>query len=300
MISLRKYFAGIVSKKMFLDVMTQIASVIKNCERNMMNGNNLYLTLDHIFVSPFTKEIKCVYWPIVNNSNASSPVPFLKELPYDLIFSKQQDNSYVEEYNHYFQSTNIFSTNSFEKLIYELSGKVQANSHLPSESISITGDQKKQEISAKLQSKSEDISYNPIKHIPKPMPNAGSVFCGMCGKKVHANSNFCIYCGKKIAAVEVQDSEKNSVFNIDTSILGLDLGSNGTTVLGLMEPDSPKIPYMIRSKTQEKISIDKPLFRIGKDENQVDYDGLQKTVIYSLPRSAEITQRSLQETGISI
>lgn len=266
MISLRKYFSGMVTKKMFLDTATQIISVIKNCEKNMMNVNNLYLTLDHVFVIPLTKEIRCIYWPVVNNSNASTPVQFLKDLPYNLVYSKEQGTAYIEEYNHYFQTINIFSTNSFEKLVNELSGKSQINNHFPSEAISNTGERKQQEISGNLKSKSENISYDPIKQIPKSMPvNAGG-FCTVCGRQIQTNASFCVSCGSKIIAREV-----SSAFKIDTSLLGADLYSSGTTVLGLTEPDAPIVPCLIRKKTQQKVFIDKPLFHIGKDESQVDF-----------------------------
>ena len=45
----------------------------------------------------------------------------------------------------------------------------------------------------------------------------------------------------------------------------------GTTVLGTEDFEAPIYPYLIRSKNQEKISVDKEVFRIGKEREYCDY-----------------------------
>ena len=54
-----------------------------------------------------------------------------------------------------------------------------------------------------------------------------------------------------------------------TTVLGADPG--GTTVLGSEELEAPVFPYLIREKTEEKISVNKPSFRIGAERKYVDY-----------------------------
>ena len=51
--------------------------------------------------------------------------------------------------------------------------------------------------------------------------------------------------------------------------MGADPG--GTTVLGSEELDTPNFPYLIRNKNNEKIMVDKPSFRIGKERKYSDY-----------------------------
>ena len=56
----------------------------------------------------------------------------------------------------------------------------------------------------------------------------------------------------------------------ETTILGG--GSIGeTTVLGVDMNTAPPVPHLIRSKNNEKININKPNFRIGKERSYVDY-----------------------------
>lgn len=57
----------------------------------------------------------------------------------------------------------------------------------------------------------------------------------------------------------------------ETTVLGGG-GIGETTVLsGGMQPAQTANPHLIRSKNNEKISVDKPVFRIGKERSYVDY-----------------------------
>ncbi len=55
----------------------------------------------------------------------------------------------------------------------------------------------------------------------------------------------------------------------ETTVLGGG-GIGETTVLGAISATQPK-PHLIRVKNNEKINLDKPVFRIGKEKSYVDY-----------------------------
>lgn len=56
----------------------------------------------------------------------------------------------------------------------------------------------------------------------------------------------------------------------ETTVLGG--GTIGeTTVLGDSTPDVQNTPHLIRTKNNERINLDKPVFRIGKEKSYVDY-----------------------------
>lgn len=56
----------------------------------------------------------------------------------------------------------------------------------------------------------------------------------------------------------------------ETTVLGAGNAIGETTVLGAT-PDTKVQPYLVRLKNNEKINIDKPVFRIGKERSYVDY-----------------------------
>lgn len=282
MMSLQSYFSGIVSKKMFLDVISQMIAVVKECEKNLMNVNNLMLDFEYIFLDPVTKKIKCIFWPIVNNSNSYILAEFFKEIPFRVVFSKHENHDYVGTYLRYFKNHTPFSINGFEKIIFELMGKtVENKTHLPSGSTGF-GDIDRQ--SAKLEEvkgSTGNIAYNPLSQnhqVQEPISLEKSNICSRCGNKCSESARFCGECGSPLNDVEpitsgmTEAPVKSGTENFsETIVLGQEDYGGGTTVLGADVYEEPVFPYLIREKTQEKISVNKTSFRIGKERQYCDY-----------------------------
>ena len=247
MIPLSQYLSGVVTKKMFLDFVHAVAVQIKNCEKNMINVNNLDLHRDLIFIDPQTKRVKCIYWPIVNNQRETPPSVFLKQLPASLNFYQNEDTRYLNAYNAFFAGVNPFSVNAFDKLVLQLSGR-QATGSFSSPSEALSG---KPIVAEKPDNTAADnknnIAYDPFsapanqapvqpvvqQTAQKYQPDPNVTFCTECGVRNQANSNFCIQCGARLKkdAAPVQDQPKAVPFPIaGKSIANDDPG--GTIVLG--------------------------------------------------------------------
>ncbi len=76
--------------------------------------------------------------------------------------------------------------------------------------------------------------------------------------------------------VPVQPLPIQNSFN-ETTVLNPAMIGGETTVLNANM--SPEFPFLIRVKTGEKISINKPVFRIGKEKSYVDYFIVDNTAI---------------------
>lgn len=279
LIPLNQYFSGIVTKKMFLDFVHEIALQIKNCEKNMINANNLDLQSDKIFVDPLTKTVKCIFWPVVNNQRDNPPHEFLKQIPYDISFNPHENNDYLETYKAFFGGLNPFSVNNFDKMVLKLSGKKAAVGHTtPSEALSgsLTGFSKLERSEAGPR-KNTNIEYDPFApektcKEDRAFDRASRqeyIFCCACGTRNPITSNFCCHCGARLISEAVQSPPPSDDPNdYSTTVLGDDLG--GTTVLGYEEPEKPVYPTLTRSKTQESFVIDTPSFRIGAEKKCCD------------------------------
>lgn len=64
----------------------------------------------------------------------------------------------------------------------------------------------------------------------------------------------------------------------ETTVLG-GAGMGETTVLGAVSQEVKATPHLIRAKNSEKININKPVFRIGKEKSYVDYFIADNTAI---------------------
>ncbi len=281
LIPLTQYFGGIVTKKMFLDFVCEIALLIKNCEKNMVNANNLELRNDMIFVDPQTKRVKCIFWPLVNNQRGNPPHLFLKRLPFELNFNPYENHAYLETYNAFFDGMTPFSVNDFDRMVLKLSGKKSTDGHTILSEVSsgtLDGDVKpeKKETDAK---KKVNIEYDPFadyadctdareveREIKRDMNCA---FCSSCGAGNDVDANFCIQCGTRLMKkerVEEIQPEDNDIADFD---IGDDL--EGTTVLGYDEPNKRVYPTLIRLRTAETCAVDKPIFRIGTGQGDCDF-----------------------------
>lgn len=284
LIPLTQYFSGIVTQKMFLDFVHEIALLVKNCEKNMVNANNLDLQYEMIFVDPQIKSVKCIFWPVVNNQRGVSPHLFLKQLPYELNFNPHENNSYLETYKAFFRGVDPFSVNSFERMILKLSGKKIAGGLItPSEALSGSlGGKSKGEKKDTVKNIKASIEYDPFANISdhtearnnnrESKLDMNSVFCAACGTRNKADANYCAKCGKQIRREEQRAevlSKDDDIADYGTVVLGDDFG--GTTVLGYDEPDEPVYPRLIRLRTEEDLSVDKPIFKIGTDQRFCDF-----------------------------
>lgn len=286
LLPLTSYFNGLVTKKMFLDFVYQVIVLVKNCDKNMINANNIEWQADKIFIEPQSKAVKCIFWPVVNNQRDAAPYVFLKELPYKLKFNPHEDSSYLEQYKAFFNSVPPFSVNSFERLILKLQGKTTpGNMHVPSGILSGKLSYEKKQAQSNLNVQKEaSIEYDPFSQsgIEKEENNKERVqgeqfkFCSSCGFKNKANANFCIKCGT--ALQQRQEEPKKSEPSIPpvgedlndsgTTVLGDDFG--GTTVLGFDEPEEPIYPILTRLRNGESFVINKPTYRIGKEQRYCD------------------------------
>jgi hypothetical protein len=289
-IPLKSYFSGIVSKKMFIDVVMQLIDIVQECKKNLMNENNLMLDFDYLFLDPRTKKIKCIFWPIVNNQNPHIPSEFFQDMPFCVVFTKHEKHGYVSNYLQFFQKHTPFSINSFEKLIFELAGKtLEDKLYLPSDSISLVGNKNTANKLAEGKGNTGNISYNPFaQQIREPEhKQAQLLVCAKCGKENGEKSNFCEACGSRFNRQD-KSMDETSTAKADTvrpeapvipetqsfsetTVLGAENFGNGTTVLGADVFEEPTFPYLIREKTQDKVSVDKPSFRIGKEKRYCDY-----------------------------
>lgn len=268
--TLEQHFGQKASKKEFLDFVRQIITIIKNCEEKVSSSNNLDLRKDTIFIDPFDKSVKCIFWPIVNARQNEPAYLFLKQLPYNITFDSQEDSSYLERYASFFQRNIPFSINDFERLILKLQGKEEREEvRMPSEEMRPNlGKYIKLQSDLKLR---KGIQYDPLSSKSEILQKGQSVepipekyiYCSNCGNKNNSNANFCSSCGKNLmhsVAIESKDSSKTK--------RSMGLLNNLTKGTMLLEPEKKveKLPFLHRISTDEKIVVDKPLFQIGREK----------------------------------
>ena len=252
-ITFKEYLRRPLNKEVFARILKNILENLKATQEAFVNQQMLLLDFEHVLVNPATEHIYFVCVPIQGIETDTPLRDFLLNIIQYSTFAPGEDNSYVREYITILNSGINFSVFELEEYINRLTGRAGQS-----------------EVQMKK--------------------------CPQCNHMVECGTNYCPFCGARISGVtgkdnkkiydplndsndrkEIDSSEDNDrrhEFNTQglsdgTTVLGADPG--GTTVLGSEELYGPTYPYLIRRKNEERIPVDKPVFRIGKEKQHCDY-----------------------------
>ena len=256
-ISLREYLKNPFRKETFAKLLQNIFDNLKAMRNVNFRPQKLVLDMDYVMINPSTQELQFVYLPIQALENGTELRSFLLEIIREGSFVADEDREYVREYITILNTGINFSEFELEQYI------------------------------ERLQEKEPDMQR---------------IQCPKCKTQVGPEDKFCPICGSPIEMKRYTDSEKiymppdvqtgddmkgqtesrSQVANgrrkgnteYFTTILGPDSEKpepvyGGTAVLG--GANKHVYSYLIRESTQERISVDKPVFRIGKEKNYCDY-----------------------------
>ncbi len=258
-ITLKEYLLTPLNKESFAKILQNILSNLKSMESAYLNQQYLLMDFDRVMVNPATQHIYFIYVPIQFFESGSSLRDFLLNIIQYSSFAPGEDTNYVRDYITILNKGINFSLFELEEYIKKLLGQKTGD------------DQTKQ--------------------------------CPQCNTQVRRGTNYCPACGAKVSGMTemtmkgvynplgeakkeeqapVEEGEKiakdyTQGLSDGTTVLGADIG--GTTVLGSEELYNPNYPYLIREKNGEKIPVNKPSFRIGKEKKYCDYFVADNTAV---------------------
>ena len=111
-----------VTKAFFLSLVDQMVSVIINCKNYAIHDTNIDLNYDRVFIDPQGK-VKCILWPVTGETDFQPKDMFFNQLISVFRFDDNEDIRFLNDYYAFFDTTQPFSTKSFQKLITRLMGK---------------------------------------------------------------------------------------------------------------------------------------------------------------------------------
>lgn len=223
-----------LTKRDFLFIIEQIVVAVQKLQVNSLPLNNLLMNIQYAYINEVTKEVQFIYIPIKPSSNGNI-IEFIESIVYSVNPAQgEKDNDFVSRFIYFFRALKPFDINTIEKYIAK-------------EDRSVVNTIKKQ--------------------------NAGqSGF--MTNKQQHYYEH---YDGQNASGDEPtgllsEDDEATGLLNEEDEATGLltDNASEDTALLSENESNI-RYPTLYRILTEETISINKPVFRIGKEKSYVDY-----------------------------
>lgn len=236
-IRLSAYLRTGLSKNDFYIVFAQFVECLKKVEWNGFDVNNLVLDTNLIFYNQVTKEVQFIYQPIENSKNLNNIYSFIYELVKETVLNIDESAGFLNHLVDTVRSQPTLSTAALENYIIKSYPQVykQVRRSKPGESQSL------QQAGRSYFEKKYDEAGN------------GTAW------RMEEDSPTCLL-DEGLEETGVLGEEEEGTTILDES--------EGTV---LLESNESSPPYLLRVNTYEKIQINKPVFRIGKEKSYVDY-----------------------------
>jgi len=253
-VTFQQFLQAPLNKESFGKILQNILETLHSIENAYLNQKYLLMDFTRVMVNPATEHIYFVYVPIQSFEGNASLRDFLLDIIQHCAFVSGEDNSYVRDYISILNSGINFSVFELEQYINKLLGKNVESTKMhtcPSCGAQVKSGTRYCSCGMKLSGHTEttaEKTYNPLSEDDS------------CETPVVDRHEY---------EQETEQGDTQGLSDKGTTVLGIETG--GTTVLGYESLGTPSYPYLIREKNKEKILIDKPVFRIGKERKFCDY-----------------------------
>lgn len=240
-----------VTKREFLFMLEQIVVSVQKLQANNMGLNNLVMDLQHVYINEVTKEIQFVYIPTITNQQNMNLIEFIEAIAYSIKPADERDKDFVSRFIYFFKAIKPFDINKVEVFV----GK---------EDRSVVNTIKKQNAgqSGFMTNKQQHYydHYDEKKYIddsdePTALLSEEDDPTGLLTDDGDEATGL-LYNG--------DDDE-------DTFLLTSTGDEDEVTRLLIENNANVRYPTLFRILTEETISINKPVFRLGKERSYVDY-----------------------------
>ncbi len=237
-VTLKKYLANSITVSEFFLLFAQVIEIIKSVERNSFNINNLVMNMEYSFVNEKTKELHMVYQPLKSSFALSNVAAFLYDIAYSVNIVLSEDYNEINKFISYLKSLQAISTQCVEQYIFNNYPDVykQVKRQRPVQSKMLRGD---------------DLYYHQ----------------NDLGKNNSSNESQYNELESDTELLVEEDEEATFLLD-DEDVTTLLIGDEETA---LLSEETVSYPYFIRTSNFDRIDINKPVFRVGKERSYVDY-----------------------------
>lgn len=248
-ISLYQRLQNPISEYDFFFIVEQLLDTILKINNIGLSINNLVLDLKLIFFNEPSKELSFIYLPLVSPKNKLYINNCIETIIYLVKPTDTNKSNYLSEFSYFLKKLDKFDIDKIEKYIYlkhEDILKMIKNNNLLMEQ-----DEKKSFYNRILDEEKTDLIKEDNNEKTEIMDLKNSDMMNIYNFHINTENT------------ELMDDEETEIMQDDFN--------DFQTELITEEKEIYKYPRLIRVLTNEIININKPVFRIGKEEKCVDY-----------------------------
>ena len=253
-ISLYERLKKPITGRDFLLVIEQIVVTVQKIQSNRLPLNKVILDLHYVFINDITKEIQFLYVPASKVDNTTDVFEFVESILYSAIPVTAKDVDLVSRFTYFLKAQNGFKPDVVERFIAK-------------EDRSVVNTIKKQNagqsgfMTSKQKHYYEHYDAHGDSKDSTDLLDEADEATGILGEE-----------DDEATGILDDDDEATGLLEQDdedgTALLGQD-DEDGTALLD--DSRSVHYPTLFRVLTEETISINKPVFRLGKERSYVDY-----------------------------
>lgn len=253
-VPLTQYLKSTISKQNFYYILAQIIAVTNYLQISNMSLKNLLLDLRYIFINISTNELFFVYLPILSNSVSVDLIGFFGTLLHSTNPDRNENNGYLGEFSTFLGKQSSFSVEAFKNYICSKDDNAAA------------------QLKRLMSGQSGFITDKRADYYDHYYDNHSSTGYQAVPNEYNGNEDTTLLNN----SYDDFNFGKNDTDDYGTTILSQQMSDieEGTTVLNknnCYAQPVQKFPYLIRILTNERIEINKPVFRLGKESRYVDY-----------------------------
>ena len=256
-----------ISKRDFLLIMEQIVAAVQKLQNFHLPLNHLVLNHQYVYINEATKELQFIYLPLTDPKESANISEFIETIAYSAHPDHEKDRDYVSRFFYFFENLNSFDA-----------GKIEA--FIAKEDRSVVNLIRKQNIGQSGFMTNKQQHY--YDHYNR---KAGDEPTGLLTDEEATgllDENEEVTGLPEEATGLLEQKEEASGLLLEEEATGLlDENDNrpgsaavsdfdGGTAL-LEENQEVHYPTLLRILTEESISVNKPVFRLGKEKSYVDY-----------------------------
>jgi len=253
-ISLQKRLEKAVSKRDFLFIVEHIAVAIQKLEANKLSVGNLVMDIQNVYINEVTKEIQFLYVPVEVKKEEADIYKFMESIIYSAKPEAGEDTEYISRFVYFFKSLQSFDTNKIEQFVAR-------------EDKSVVQTIKKHNLGQSGFMTDKQQHY--YEHYEERNSEVWEEATGLLDEEENTG-----LLDEYEATGLLEYEEEATGLLEEYEATGLLMDDDGPTIL---MPDDDVIVKSIhyatldRISTSETISLNKPVFRIGKERSYVDY-----------------------------
>ncbi len=260
-----------VSKRDFLFILEQIVVAVQKLQANNMGVNNMVMNLQYVYINEVTKEVQFIYIPTANGIPNLNLIQFIETVAYSVKPADEKDNDFVSRFIYFFKAMKPFDINKVEAFVAK-------------EDRSVVNTIKKQNAGQSgFMTNKQQHYYD--HYDKKKESNEDDEATGLIGDDDPTGllvedddpTGLLVEGGDDDATGLLgDDDEATGLLNTgddDDEATGLLSGGDEDEATGLLVENNANVrfPTLFRVLTEETISVNKPVFRLGKERSYVDY-----------------------------